>query len=78
MANRALKGSERKPMEGAHSVGKADPTERLEVTVLVRRRAAEALHDHVKQLHVTSARPKHLAREEFASKFGADPKIFRR
>lgn len=74
MANRALKGSERKPMEGAHSVGKADPNERLEVTVLLRHRAAEALHDHVKQLHVTSARPKHMAREEFASKFGADPK----
>jgi kumamolisin len=61
-------------MEGAHSVGKADPSERLEVTVLLRHRALDALRDHVKHVHVTSSHPKHMGREEFANKFGADPK----
>jgi hypothetical protein len=37
MANHVLKGSEREPLKGAKSLGKADPDERrLEVTVLLR------------------------------------------
>ena len=74
MANHALKGSERQPIKGARSLGKADPNERLEVTVLLRHRAADALHDHVKQLHRTKNRPEHMKREDFASQFGADPR----
>ena len=50
MANHVLKGSERQPLKGAQSLGKADPAERLEVTVLLRHRAADALRDHVKKL----------------------------
>jgi kumamolisin len=73
MANHPLKGSERQPLKGAKSLGKAEPAERLEVTVLVRHRAAETLHDRIKQVHRTSGRPKHIAREDFAKQFGAEP-----
>jgi hypothetical protein len=39
MARIPLKGSERAAMRGARPVAPANPTERLEVTMLVRRRA---------------------------------------
>ena len=42
-----LVGSERQPLPGARSVGKADPSERLEVTVLVRRGAGDKLKERV-------------------------------
>jgi kumamolisin len=73
MAIHALKGSERKPIAGARSLGKADPAERLEVTVLLRHRAGAAFSERVKQVHRTSGRPAHMRREEFAQQFGADP-----
>jgi kumamolisin len=73
MANHVLKGSERQPIKGARSLGKADPAERLEVTILLRHRAAHALRDRLKDLHRTSGRPAHIKREEFAQQFGADP-----
>ena len=38
VSRNSLKGSERQPLPGAKAVGKADPTERLEVSVLLRRR----------------------------------------
>jgi kumamolisin len=68
-----LTGSERRPLKGARSLGKADPSERLEVSMLLRARAADALQEHIKQLHRTSDRPAHLKREDFAQQFGADP-----
>jgi kumamolisin len=74
MANHVLKGSERQPVKGAQSLGKADPAERLEVTVLLRHRAADALRDRVKQLHRSGSQADHLKREDFAQQFGADPK----
>ena len=64
-----LKGSERQPIPGAKSVGKSDPTERLEVTVLVRRSAADDLQNKVKEL-VRGGRA-HISREEFARRHGA-------
>jgi kumamolisin len=72
MANHVLKGSERQAIKGAKSLGKADPTERLEVTVLLRHRAADALRDHVNQLHRTGGRPTPIKREDFAQQFGAE------
>src|ERR1700679_643895 len=72
MANHVLRGSERQPIKGARSLGKAAPTERLEVTVLLRHRAANALRDHVNKLHHTNGRTEHLKREDFAQQFGAD------
>lgn len=72
MANITLKGSERAAMPGARAVAPADPTERLEVTVLVRRRAGEALHARAAQLAAGSASAPYLTREEFAARHGAD------
>jgi len=72
MASNVLKGSERQPLKGARSVGKADPTERLEVTMLLRHRGSDALQERIKGLHKTSNKPAHLKREDFAQQFGAD------
>src|SRR5215472_10301946 len=73
MPNRTLIGSERQPMRGARSVGKADPAERLEVSVILRHHQSDALNDRVAKL-ITGNRPdRHLSREEFAQQFGADP-----
>jgi kumamolisin len=70
MAKHILKGSEREPLNGARSLGKADPAERLEVSVLLRRRAENALHARLTDLHRTSGRPMHLKREELSERGG--------
>ncbi len=72
MANITLKGSERVAMPGARVVAPADPTERLEVTVLVRRRAAAALRARVAQIAAGNASAAHMSREEFAAGHGAE------
>ena len=74
MAKHTLKGSERQPLAGARSLGKADPNERLEVTLLLRRRASDEFSARIKDLHKTSGRPEHMKREEFAQRFGAEPR----
>lgn len=71
MARHPLKGSERAPMPGARAVGKADPTERLEVTLLLRRTNAEALKEQVRSLAQRAGPRRHLSRDEFARQFGA-------
>lgn len=72
MPRQPLKGSERQPLPGARAIGKADPAERLEVTVLLRRRAGEALKDRVRKLIGGDKSVGHLAREDFARQHGAD------
>lgn len=72
MAQNPLKGSERKPLPGATAVGKADPTERMEVSVLLRRRNADALEQRVTRLRRRGQGGGHLSREEFEGQFGAD------
>ncbi len=72
MANIVLKGSERVAMSGARAVAPADPTERLEVTVLVRRRAAAEFHARAAQRAAGNASTPYLTREEFAARHGAD------
>ncbi len=67
-----LKGSDRQPLAGAKPVGKADPAERLEVTVLLRHRNAEALAEHVKKLARRERAGNRLSREQFENQFGAD------
>ena len=60
MPTHALIGSERQPMHGARSVGKAEPAERLEVSVILRHRASDSLKDRVAKL-ATGERPdRHL------------------
>lgn len=73
MAKHPLIGSERQPLPGARSVGAADPTERLEVTVLVRRRGGATLQTRVSRLAAGEKLDGHLRREDFAQQFGADP-----
>ena len=71
MARQRLKGSERTPLPGARAIGKADPNERMEVSVLLRHQAVDALHQRVAE---TASRAKpHLSREDFARQFGAAP-----
>src|SRR6266446_3495122 len=72
MPKQPLIGSERQPLPGARSVGRADPTERLEISVILRHRAADALKDRVAKL-AAGDRSDHLKREEFAQQFGAEP-----
>src|SRR5580658_763367 len=76
MATHILKGSERQPVKGARSLGKADPLERLEVSILLRRRAVEPLRKRLSDLQRPSQRKEHLEREDFAEQFGADPEDF--
>jgi kumamolisin len=72
MATKLLKGSERLPVPGAKAIGKADPTERLEVTLLLRRTNTDAFKENVKTL-ANRAGKRHLPREEFDRQFGAAP-----
>jgi kumamolisin len=66
----ALKGSERQPVPGAEAVGKANPEERLEVSVLLRRANASALKERVEK--VSKGEGDYLSREAFEQQFGAD------
>jgi kumamolisin len=72
MANIALIGSEREAIGGARSVAPANPDERLEVTVLVRRRARQELAARAADICAGRARTPWLSREEFARRHGAD------
>jgi kumamolisin len=72
MAMHAIKGSERTAVTGARSLGPAAPDERLEVSVLVRRRQAAALAQRANALQ-KGERFEHLTREEFGRQYGADP-----
>jgi len=72
MATVILRGSERAALAGAHAVAAADPTERLEVSVFVRRRAANVLHAHAAALATGDRHQGIMSRDEFASRHGAD------
>src|SRR5579871_236390 len=71
MAHIALKGSERAPLPGARLLGSADPTERLEVTVLVRRRAGTELEERVAAISTGDRTVRRLTPEAFARKHAA-------
>ena len=73
MAPILLKGSERQAMPGAKSLAPANPDERLEVSVLIRRRAHQDFAARVSALSTNRAPQAFLSREEFASRHGADP-----
>ena len=73
MKRHALAGSDRQPLPGARAVGKADPTERFEVTVLLRRRQGAALEQRVAKLAAGDKSTGHMKREDFAKQFGAEP-----
>jgi kumamolisin len=73
MARIPLKGSERAPLSGSRAVGPADPTERVQVSVLLRRRGHQGFRDRVRRLASGDRSVGHLAREDFARQFGAEP-----
>src|SRR6266702_2229394 len=73
MPKHPLSGSEREIVSGARSIGKADPTERLEVTVLLRRRGNELLKSRIRKLTAGDRSEGYLKRDEYARQFGADP-----
>jgi kumamolisin len=72
MAKILLKGSERVAVSGSRVVGPANPAERLEVSVLLRRRGQQAMQARVAGL-ATGKRVAHLSKEDFAREHGADP-----
>jgi kumamolisin len=73
MQKHALKGSDRKPLAGATLVGPADPAERLEVTLLLRRSATAGLQDRVARMARGDYTVAPLSREEFDKSHGASP-----
>src|SRR5579871_1961182 len=62
-------GSERQPMRGASKSGTLDPSEPMQVTVVLRPRAGAP----AQSLDALAASGKHLSREEYAQRYGADP-----
>jgi kumamolisin len=70
-----LPGSDRKALPGAKVVGKVDPNQRIEITLQVRRKPGADLAKVVNDLASQKLGDrKYESREEFASKFGANPK----
>jgi kumamolisin len=72
MPKNPLVGSERKPLPGARSIGKADPGERLEVTLVLRHRQQEQLQERVRKIAAGDKSERHLTHEEYDQQFGAD------
>jgi kumamolisin len=67
-----LSHSERAPMQGAKLVGPADPKERIEVTVVLRRGSQPEEHPNTAELGSLPLKERrHLTREQFAQKHGA-------
>ncbi|TMJ63403.1 MAG: peptidase S53, partial [Alphaproteobacteria bacterium] len=72
MPKNPLVGSERKPLPGARSIGKADPGERLEVTLVLRHRQHEQLQEKVRKIAAGDKSERHLTHEEYDQQFGAE------
>jgi kumamolisin len=73
MPMHVLAGSVREPLAGARLAGKANSKERLEVTMLVRRRNADAFKAKLARLAAGDSSEPHLSHADFASEFGASP-----
>jgi kumamolisin len=71
MARHPLNGSARTHIADATIVGKADPAERLEVTVRLCRQNAAAFEDHMRSVAAGTAT--HLSHDNYAHQFGAAP-----
>src|ERR1700691_2271457 len=72
MAKVTLKGSERIAVQGARMLAPADPKERLEVSVIVRRSARQALQTRVADLTAGNRSVEFLSRDECAHEHAAD------
>ena len=73
MASISLKGSERVAMAGASVLAPADPQERLEVSLILRRGAGDEFRARVTELASGVTGRACMNREEFAQRHGADP-----
>jgi kumamolisin len=75
MAKRPLKGSERSPLPNSSALGPADPTERLEVTVIVRATDPQGLQTRLQEVARKGAKSRgptsHLSRAEYGRRHGA-------
>ena len=69
----AIAGSERNVMRGAREVGSCDPNVQVEVTVRLRSRAKTKPIVESRAFAPTKAERKLVRREDFASRYGADP-----
>ena len=76
MATVTLQGSSRDPLPGAHVIGPCQATETMEVSVLVRRRAAQALKSRAATLASGDRKTPCMTRDEFARAHGAEPADF--
>jgi kumamolisin len=65
-----LRGSERRPVPGARKLGAANPDERFEITVVLRRPGPAP---EIATPGARAARPAHIARATFAERYGALP-----
>jgi kumamolisin len=70
MARHPLKGSAKALLPGAQVVGKADPAERLEVSVRLRRRDQAGFESH---LAAVTGGGQPISHESYVEQFGADP-----
>jgi kumamolisin len=75
MAGIPLRGSERGPLSGADILAPADGAERLEVSVLIRRRDARGLEARAAAF-AGGGSPGFLTRDEFTTRHGADAADF--
>src|SRR5215469_9376828 len=67
-----LPHSERAPMAGAKLIGPADPQEKIEVTIFLRRGSKPGAYPDVARLGALPPKGRrHLSREEFARDHGA-------
>jgi kumamolisin len=74
----AIPGSERVPLPGATRGAPADPGERVEVSILVRRRPGYSIEDELRENELRPPGRRHyLTHEEFEDRYGADPEDIR-
>jgi kumamolisin len=73
MAKVPLKGSERAAVPGARVLAPAEATERLEVSVILRRRGLGEMQSRVAALASGGPSRGVMSRDEFARVHGADP-----
>lgn len=71
MARSPLKGSERSPLPNSRTLGPADPTERLEVTIVVRAMDRQGLQDRMQKIAKGQRSTPYLSRSEYARRHGA-------
>src|SRR3989454_6382742 len=70
----SLPRSDRAPVAAAQRVGPADPHQRIEVTILLRRRSQPNDYPKISQMGARLPKDRlRLTREQFASTHGADP-----